>query len=289
MTTITLHPWQITGMCDAQQVFLIKKGNTINPVKFTLIFKIIVLVADKHLLFSFNNYFNGIGYISEIKETPWSKRKNKRIILQIRNNRDIQIILLHFCKYPLKTNRSCQYTLAEDLIKIENEDKFRKKLSSILRKENMKNVFSSNQFKDPNIVTTTIDLEPEWIVGFFQFQACFQFTLKKRKTRNTFYILAHPTFQVSFPQHSNTVLYAILNYFGGSVGFIKNKNNISRLIINDETKMIRFFEKYSLTGSKNLSFQDWKKLCGIKQNNVHTNEEGFSEITKIIQGMNKKH
>lgn len=100
-------------------------------------------------------------------------------------------------------------------------------------------------------------------MGFFQFSGCFQFTLKERKTRNTSYILAHPTFEVSFPQHSNAILYAILNYFqqlpsinGGATGFIKNKNNVSRLIINDETKMIRFFEKYSLIGTKNLSFQD---------------------------------
>lgn len=160
MTTITLHPWQITGMCDAQQVFLIKKGNTINPVKFTLIFKIIVLVADKHLLFSFNNFLNGVGYISEIKETPSTKRKNKRIILQIINNKDMQIILLHFCKYPLKTTRSCQYTLALDLLKIEKNEKSRKKLSSILRNENMKNVFTSNQFKNQNMVTHR-NLEPE--------------------------------------------------------------------------------------------------------------------------------
>lgn len=131
-----------------------------------------------------------------------------------------------------------------------------------------------------------VPLSPNWLQGFLQFQGTFQFRLKQTQTRNTFYITANPTFEVSFPKHSVKILHVIKNYF--IAGYCKDQNNVSRLIINDEEKIIQFFTKYPLIGKKNLDFQDWKRLCEIKKINYHKTYEGINKIKSILNNMNSK-
>ena len=53
------------------------------------------------------------------------------------------------------------------------------------------------------------------------------------------------------------------------------------------TKIIPFFEKYSIIGQKQLDFQDFCKIANLMKEKVHIKSEGFNEICKIKKGMNK--
>ena len=53
-------------------------------------------------------------------------------------------------------------------------------------------------------------------------------------------------------------------------------------------KILPFFRKYPLIGVKSLNFADWCKAMEIIKTKAHLTEEGFNEILKIKEGMNKK-
>jgi hypothetical protein len=52
-------------------------------------------------------------------------------------------------------------------------------------------------------------------------------------------------------------------------------------------KIIPFFVKYSLQGSKRLNFEDFKKVVEIMRNKGHLTVEGLEQIRKIKAGMNR--
>lgn len=131
----------------------------------------------------------------------------------------------------------------------------------------------------------TNQLNPEWIQGFFQFTSTFQFLIAKTKNRNTCYIATNPTFEVNFPKHSEIILHSIKNYFQS--GYIKNNNTVSRLIFNNEEKIIEFLDKFPLIGKKNEVYKDWKKLIKIKNKNIHKTEKGIKQIIMIKNSINK--
>ena len=122
-------------------------------------------------------------------------------------------------------------------------------------------------------------LKPQWIQGFFQFTSTFQFRIAKTKTRSTYYTSAHPTFEVSFPKHSDIILHCIKNYFHS--GFVKSYGKVSRLIFTDEEIIINFLNNYPLMGHKNEVYKNWKKLIAIKMINKHKSDKGLHQIIEL--------
>lgn len=283
---ILLHGWQITGICDAQQVFSIKKGNTKNPIKFDAIFKIVTDIDDTVPLYSIQNYFKS-GYI--LIEKRYSSNATNKMIYRVIDTPTLSTkIINHFISFPNITSKFLYYMTFKEIIFIEKNitKKNYNKLANFITSNSIKNIYTfddhANWIEKQNIQIPSSN----WLQGFLQFSSTFQFYLKETKSRNSVYIIANPRFQVSFPKHSEKILHVIKEYF--ITGYIKSNNNISRLIINDENKIIDFFNKYPLIGKKNINFQDWKMLCEIKSNNYHKTEEGLSRIKSILNNINNK-
>ena len=51
--------------------------------------------------------------------------------------------------------------------------------------------------------------------------------------------------------------------------------------------IIPFFDKYPLQGQKALDFEDFKRVSDIMKTNSHLTVEGFNEVLKIKERMNK--
>jgi len=54
------------------------------------------------------------------------------------------------------------------------------------------------------------------------------------------------------------------------------------------TKIIPFFNKYPLQGSKYLDFSDFNHVAELMKNKAHITSEGFESIKQIKLGTNKK-
>nr|YP_009517160.1 LAGLIDADG homing endonuclease [Blastosporella zonata]AYE93118.1 LAGLIDADG homing endonuclease [Blastosporella zonata] len=103
----------MTGFTDAESCFglyLNKSTSNITGWSVVLVFKISLHEKDKNLLEEIQNYF-GVGKITKPASTSLSYR--------VRSSKDLQIIINHFDKYPLITNKLKDYKLyklATDLL-----------------------------------------------------------------------------------------------------------------------------------------------------------------------------
>lgn len=52
-------------------------------------------------------------------------------------------------------------------------------------------------------------------------------------------------------------------------------------------KIIPFFRKYPLHGTKRLDFEDFCKIIELVKNKEHLTNKGIEEIIKIQSGMNR--
>lgn len=75
-------------------------------------------------------------------------------------------------------------------------------------------------------------------------------------------------------------------------GFIHESNTqivnlICKNLIDIEEKIIPFFEKYPLRGTKRLDYTDFHKVFQLMKNKFHLTLEGLNEIKSIKAGMNR--
>jgi transcriptional regulator with AAA-type ATPase domain len=74
----------------------------------------------------------------------------------------------------------------------------------------------------------------------------------------------------------------------GNVRQIKNVVRFGVTIsIDIQEKIIPFFKKYPILGSKSEDFEDFCKVAEIIKNGLHKTEEGLENIRKIKARMNR--
>src|SRR3954470_5237121 len=114
-TTSSLHPQFITGFPDAESSFFITfiKSNK-SPVGYyiQLSFQIGVHKKDRFLLELVKSYF-GVGNIL-IKDKD-------QIIYQVTSNKDLSVIICHFKKYPLCTQKRADFELFQMSFRLINQ------------------------------------------------------------------------------------------------------------------------------------------------------------------------
>jgi len=102
---IRLNPWFVTGFTDAEGflgLYFYKNKNYKTGWSINLVFQISLHERDINLLEQFKLYF-GVGGIS--------KHGTASLKYSIRSHKDMQIIIDHFDKFPLITNKLKDYKL----------------------------------------------------------------------------------------------------------------------------------------------------------------------------------
>ncbi len=131
------------------------------------------------------------------------------------------------------------------------------------------------------------NLAPQWVTGFVDAEGNFSIFVQKAKSGYKF-VLAY---KVTQKGHSAGVLHDLKRYFECGNIHIDNKKedaykfNVNKLddIIN---KVIPHFDKYPLLTSKNLDYQDFKKVAYMMKDGLHLTEEGMKNIISIKENMN---
>jgi hypothetical protein len=97
------------------------------------------------------------------------------------------------------------------------------------------------------------------------------------------------TFSVSQHSRDEQLINSFIDYF--DCGKIRKKNGkyieyrLSKFSDINE-KIIPFFKKYTHKGEKLLNFEDFCKICDLKNNKLHLTKDGRSKINIIKSGMN---
>jgi NADH:ubiquinone oxidoreductase subunit 2 (subunit N) len=175
-----LDPWYITGFTDAEGCFSIsiaiskknKTGLQVNPT-----FSIHLHSKDISLLESIKDYF-GVGIVSLENNTKSASYK----ILSVTNL--INIVIPHFDKYPLITQKQGDYLLWKEVIQIlvNKEHLNQKGIEKILEIRSSLNLGLSPSLKNrfpniipvarPKLINQNIS-NPLWILGFSEGEGCF--------------------------------------------------------------------------------------------------------------------
>jgi len=288
---IRLNPYYITGFTDGDGCFLINirpKSDTITGYLVGLSYKIHLHWKDKVLLESIKEYFDNKGIITV--------RKSGHVEYVIQRQKDLNIIIDHFDKYSLITQKRSDYELFKQVYAL-IKNKQHLTLDGLKKIISIKAVFNKGlpdylKVAFPDIIPV---LRPEfpylnefnsyWVTGFVDAEGCFYVT--KRNNSKGVALL----FKIAQHQRDAELLKNFVRYFNCGRFYCTSGTNESYYIVtnfNDiNQKIIPFFNKFPLNGVKILDFNDFKRIAELRGVKAHLKTEGLEEIKQIKSGMNK--
>lgn len=288
-----LTPLFISGFSDAESCFVVTVlNNTRYKIGWNVQvrFQIKLHEKDRALLLLIQNYFNNIGYIS---------KTNDRCMVEFRVS-DItslnNIIIPHFEKYPLITNKYQDFIIFKQIVSLMTENKHTtlEGLREILEYRASLNWGLSKTLKEsfPSIVPIKrIEIEgknlstlsSDWVTGFSAGESNFFITISGTKVWLRF----------SIAQDSRDIqlLKSLIEFFNcGYVAQYKKREvcefiitKINDIIIN----IIPFFDQYKIEGSKYKDYVNFKEAAFLIKNKEHLTEKGLNKIIELKNSMNK--
>ena len=292
-----LDPNWVTGFTDAEGCFMIniskretnRMGWQIRPC-----FQIKLHYRDKKLLMKIKDFFNEIRSISFSNDNGVKYRVNKLDDI-------INIIIPHFKKYPLISQKQSDYLLFKKIAELINKDEHLTKegiikiisLKASLNKglsHNLKINFPNKIKVERLKVNIPLTIDYNWIAGFFSGDGCFSIGIYKSKTHKVGYGIL---FQIIFTQHSRDEV--LFNNIKKTLdcGFIikySKRNSIVLKISNFEYiyyKIIPIFNKHKIIGVKLLDYLDFCLAAELVSKKAHLTLKGIEEIRKIKSRMNR--
>jgi LAGLIDADG endonuclease len=300
-----LHPKYVTGISDAESTFsftIIKRITNKTGWFIQPIFQIELHNKDALILEKLQSFF-GVGNF-RIKNI---KGKNSVAIFSVVSIKDlINIIIPHFYKYPLLTQKRADFELFKQIVlMMDKKDHLTmegiKKIISIRASLNkglsplLINHFPKLVPCERPQVETPETFDPFWILGFVEGEGCFYVKTKKLANNKLGFTLF---FILSQHSRDRKLLISLIKYLG--CGRLEETYKIARLVINkfDDIHQILlpFFVKYPLIGLKIKDLNDWCRVVFILikirtdliKKNLHLTKEGMDEINSIKLGMNSK-
>ena len=134
------------------------------------------------------------------------------------------------------------------------------------------------------------NIDPNWLAGFTEAEGCFYVGI----VRNKAYKLGEGVaLYFTITQHSRDqqMMSRLVDYLGCGTIQESSSKPITRLVVTKftdiEEKIIPFFDRYPLHGSKAKDFADFKRVAEIVKNKGHLTASGLSQIKDIKSGMNR--
>lgn len=247
---------------------------------------------DKALLESLQCFFQGVGKIRD--------RKDNYIEYSINSIKDLtEVIIPHFDKYPLVTQKRADYLLFREVVLMMqlNEHLTAEGLRKVVAIKFTMNRCSSEALKAsfPDVVPVLRPLvtdpkirDPNWLAGFVSAEGCFfvnthkSISLKlKERTKLSFRITQH--------SRDEALMRGLIEYL--DCGSLQKDRDTFQFMVQKlsdiSNKIIPFLSKHRIQGVKFLDYQDWCIVAELMNNKAHLTSEGLDKIRKIKEGMNK--
>lgn len=295
---VELCPNWVTGFADAESSFSLKvskKSTAKSGWGVIPEFQIELHSRDIILLRKIKDYF-GLGIISE-------RLDRNTIVYSVQSIRDIiKVIIPHFDKYPLITQKRADYLLFRQAInlldlKVQSNIEGIYKIMGIKASMNtglsdkLKNSFPASFIYpiDRPLIDFEGDFHPNWLTGFTDGEGCFYVNTKKAKTLTGYQIIL--TFSITQHVRDERLLTKIIDYLKcGSIEKVSTRPNAVTFVVykftNIKDKIIPFFCKYPLQGVKSLDYNDFCKIANMMITKEHLTLEGVKKIKSLKSGMN---
>ena len=291
---ITLNPLFVTGFSDAESSFVViilKNPRYKIGWNVQARFQIKLHEKDRALLVLIQNYFQDIGYISKINNKSTVEFRVSDIT-SLKN-----IILPHFDKYPLLTNKYQDFIIFKQIVLLMSENKHTnlEGLKEILEQRASLNwgLPKSLQESFPSIVGVKriiVDNNMlnnicfEWIAGFSSGESNFYITISGNKV--------WLRFSVAQDSRDLLLLNNLVRIFNcGYVAQYKNREVCEFIVTKIDdiiVHIIPFFEKYQIKGTKYNDYLKFKEAAVLLKNKEHLTEKGLNKIIDLKKSMNKK-
>jgi NADH-ubiquinone oxidoreductase chain 2 len=283
-----IHPWFITGFTDAEGSFMIHLEKNNDKWRIRPTFQIKLNERDLSLLQKIKAYFNEVGNINI---------NNYECTYKVRSLKDIEIIISHFDKYFLITQKRADFELFKEIInKLNNREHLELKglheIICIIASMNkglslsVKTEFSNIKPVVRPLIENTSVPHPEWMAGFVSGEGSFSVVGDKSVSLS---------FRVSQHDKDQELLKSFVQFFDCGYFNYHNKEKKAGVFIVRKFKdinsvIIPFFNEYNIQGVKNEDFKDWSKVAKIlslaqESKNSLTIEEQ-EQILNIKQNMN---
>jgi hypothetical protein len=293
-STNGLNPYYVTGFTDGEGCFYV--GVSSNPryktaYRVKAVFHIGVHIRDIALLEQIQLFF-GVGTISKLGA--------ESVQFRVYGFENLKVIMNHFDKYPLLTNKQSDYLLFKQVVNYMEQGihltvKGLNKVMSIKAVMNNKGISESLNIAFPNIEPV---LRPDikdrkikslhWLAGFTDAEGCFFIALKKSqesKLGETVWLRFILTQYVRDEEFLKSLISTL------NCGRYVPKSGYGEFIVEKFTdvfdKVIPIFEEFKLHGVKSKNYEDFKKAALLIKNKQHLTREGLDQIKKIKGVMNK--
>ena len=284
-----LCPYWITGFADAESSFSVRiMKNKERKVGWRVlpIFSIELHKRDVLLLKQVQTFFD-VGNIYE-------RRSN--VVYSVQSFNDLsEVIIPHFNKYPLLTQKQSDFLLFKLIVNLLNNKSqsyyeglqeiinIRASMNKGLSKKLLESFPNTIPLSRPTINSDKI-LHPNWLVGFVDGEGCFYIKPKKLGF----------SVNISISQHSrdDSLLNVIMNYLDcGVIERPSTRPNVVNFVVYkfDDIceKVIPFFKNYPLQGIKYLDYVDFCKVVNLLNNKSQLTLKELEQIRRIKLGMNK--
>jgi hypothetical protein len=295
-----LNPYFVSGFADAESCFsttIYKNNKLTTGYRVRSCFEISLNQRDGFLISQIQLFFEGIG-------TRRFDKKSNAVKYSVDSLKDLtNIIIPHFKKYQLISQKKADFLLFEKIIELMNNGKHTA-LSGLQQIINIKASMNlgiseiiKSEFKDINpvkreIIKTTIIPDPNWVAGFVSGEGNFDAGIRKpENTSKGLRSRVYLRFRLAQHARDTHLLNLIIKYLGTGRLEIDSRKPLVLLVVGNISEIskiiIPFFKKYPILGTKYLDYQDWCKIASIITNGAHLTKEGLESIRPIKSGMNR--
>jgi LAGLIDADG endonuclease len=293
-----LKPNWVTGFVDGEGCFYIgiyKSKTYKTGWGVRACFQIGLHIKDKDLLLQIKSFFSEVGTVK-------TEYKYNSVVYKVYTiNEIISTIIPHFEKYPLITKKQSDFIIFKNIIELMSKGQHLTKdglIKIISLRASLNNGLSDKlKIYFPSIikvekpkVNIPLNIDFNWIAGFFSGDGCFSVSIYKSKAHKVGFGI---TLQIIFSQHSrDEMLFNSIKKMLKCGGVYKRyTKNIVVLSISkfEDTyyKIIPLFKEYRIEGIKSLNFQDFCAVAEIVKKGDHLTKKGLEEIRKLKFNMNR--
>ena len=293
-----LSPYWVTGFADGESTFSLKVSKsktTISGWNVIPEFQITLHSRDLILLRRIHSFF-GVG---TVKERP----DRNQAYYSVQSARDLlNIIIPHFDKYPLITQKRADYLLFKQALILLLNGKARSSTDGIQKilsikssmnkglSENLKIQFPFLSKVERPVISYNGIADPNWLAGFVDGEGYFYVRSLQKKTYSVGFSVTL-VFSISQDVRDEVLLTKFIEYLGcGKIEKASTRpdgvNFAVGKFIDIKEKIIPFFHKYSLQGIKYMDYKDFTEAAKIIDVKGHLTPEGIKKINSLKSGMN---
>jgi hypothetical protein len=290
-----LNPWFVTGFSDGESCFIISVQKNLKMKtgwEVRACFSLGLHPRDQRLIEQLQSFF-GVGKVFLSKNAVAYKVSSLKEIEEV--------IIPHFNKYPLITQKQADFELFKVVIGLMKQKNHLtlEGLQEIINNKASMNLGLSDElitnFKVINAVSRPVVKfteipDPHWVAGFTEAEGCFLVNTSK----SLIYQLGMQSwlkFQITQHSRDAKLMESLKEYLGCGLYYPDKSGKIGDFVVvrlsDHVEKIIPFFDNYPLQGCKLQDFEDFKKVANIMKTKGHRTLEGLDEILKIKGGMNK--